>query len=185
VVLIDPAPLKCIPLATSRGELESDAGVHRRAGMRGAAAYLMMHTIGADLSFLNATDEGDLGVRLAAREAEVGLTPFSERAVLEKHRELRATAHLMDLAARYQYRSHTPEGNQQSTPVWLALAAEREDFFMSNAGLTREEAGADTARLLGSISHEITLPGTHIEVCQRCMIGEVDSFTDMLRSALS
>uniref|UniRef100_A0A6T8CXT1 Carrier domain-containing protein n=1 Tax=Prymnesium polylepis TaxID=72548 RepID=A0A6T8CXT1_9EUKA len=206
LVLIDPAPLNRSPLANSRDDPEYYDEFRRgRSGLRGAAAYLMMHTIGSDLDFLNETDEADLGVRLAARQAEVGLTPFSEGAVLEQQRELRATAHLLGLAARYQSESHalpstvggllsrvasrfrsrsSSDGGEQATRVWLALSAQREDFFMTNAGLTREEASADTARLFGNIVEEIALPGTHIEVCQRCMIGDVDAFTAMLRDAL-
>jgi len=189
IVLIDPAP-PIRPLS------------HVRApGMRGAAAYLALHGIGLDLAFLEDADDADLGVKLASRRAELGLAPFTERSVLEQQRELRASTHLLGLAAAYQSQADaqnypklakllsrvttaTPTTLSSASPVWLVLAAAREEFFVNSAGLTKEEASSNTARLYGSIADELTVPGDHLDVCSRCMIGDVEAFKRMLERAL-
>jgi len=170
--LIDPSP-PIRPLATAM----------KMPGVRGAAAYLALHTIDRDVAFLGEVQDADLGVRLAARQAELGLAPFTETAVLERQRELRASTHLLDLAAYFQSHGAGSYKIQSPVPVWLTLAAERQAFF-TEVGLTADEAGAAAARLYGNLADEVSVPGSHLEVCQRCMVGEVDDFNIMLCRAL-
>jgi thioesterase domain-containing protein len=179
LVLIDPVP----PI-----RVVSNA---HNPGVRGAATYLALHTTGLDLSFLQEVDDADLGIKLAARRTELGLAPFTERAVLEQQRELRATAHLLDLTTRFQSRmggdsassSASAHAISSTSPIWLVLATAREEFFVS-AGLSPSEASADMARLYGEIAEEITLTGSHLDICSRCMIGESQVFITMLQRAL-
>jgi len=170
IVLIDPMP----PVPLSRLP---------QPGVRGAATYLAMHGFDLDLTFLDEVADADLGMKLAARRAELGLVPFTEQSVLERQRELRAATHLLTLAASFQ--SEAAAIPPAVARVWLALSANRVDFFASNAGLSAEEAGRTTALRYGQIAREITVPGTHLEVCQRCMIGDLEAFNELLNLALS
>jgi len=169
IVLIDPSPPPLSPLPHVR-----------LPGVRGAAAYLAMHAFESDTAFLDDVNDDDLGVALAARRAEVGLTPFSPASVLERQRELRVTAQLLDLAAQFQAAPTERMARRSAVDVWLALATDRERFFIENAGLTHEEASANTARQYGDLAEEIVVEGNHLEVCQQCMVGQHAAFNAML-----
>uniref|UniRef100_A0A7S2HJZ0 AB hydrolase-1 domain-containing protein n=1 Tax=Haptolina brevifila TaxID=156173 RepID=A0A7S2HJZ0_9EUKA len=169
LVLIDPAPsvhLSKVPLP----------------GVRGAATYLAMHSIGFDLDFLEEVGDGDLAMKLAARRAELGLAPFTEQTVLENQRELRATTHLLNLATAYQTQPKLSIPSTESR-VWLTLSEGRPDFFLK-AGLTAAEASPAAAQKYGSIAQELIVPGGHLEVCQRCMIGDMVAFNELLQRAM-
>ena len=141
-----------------------------------------MHTVGSDVGFLDQVDDNDLALKLAARRAEIGAGPFTEQSVLERRRELRAAAHLLGLAASFQ--SAHAQAEPSPSPVWLVLSARREEFFTA-VGLGATEAGATQARLYGQVADEIMLAGSHLDVCQRCMIGDVIAFNAMLGRVLS
>ena len=75
-----------------------------------------------------------------------------------------------------------PSQPNMATPeTCLILSTGREEFFVESAGLTSIEASADTARLYDNIVQEVVVAGSHLEVCQRCMLGEVDEFQTILR----
>jgi len=130
---------------------------------------------------LDEVGDADLGMKLAARRAELGLSPFTERAVLERQRELRAATHLLDLTARFQSQASSIPSTESK--LWLILAEERADFYL-RAGFAMDEASPAAAQQYGSIAQELTMPGSHLEVCQRCMIGDHEAFNALLHQAL-
>ena len=112
VVLIDPAPLFW---------LSRDL---RPPGVRGASAYLALHTVGSDAGLLDEVDHTDH----SASQFE------------------RVATHLLDLAANFQARADDDDEASFSS-IWVVLASEREDEF-AGADLSLQQAGPAAARLM-------------------------------------
>jgi len=127
--------------------------------------------------------DADLGILLAERAAKLGLAPFTPATVLERQQELRAAKHLLDLASSYTGREAGPEAHLECL-VCLVVASEREDFFMQNCGLLREECGLAAARRYGRVVAELDVTITHLDLCVRCATGDLNEFNAMLRHLL-
>ena len=127
--------------------------------------------------------DADLGILLAERAAKLGLAPFTPATVLERQQELRAAKHLLDLASSYTGREAGPEAHLECL-VCLVVASEREDFFMQNCGLLREECGLAAARRYGRVVAELDVTIKHLDLCVRCATGDLNEFNAMLRHLL-
>ena len=150
-----------------------------------AAALFVGALISVDNSFEIdvSDDDADLGCQLAAFAADLGLAAFTPAAVRDRQRELRATTHMIDLAAMFTAQEDGT-ADDIDCKVCLSTASEREDFFMNVCHLTLAESEAATARLYGDVVEELTLSGTHMDVCARCVTGDVDAFNALLRRRL-
>jgi 3-oxoacyl-(acyl-carrier-protein) synthase/enoyl-CoA hydratase/carnithine racemase/acyl carrier protein/thioredoxin reductase len=178
LVLIDPAPLPVFRPWSSVMTNGSHARAHRLAGILG----------GSDLdTFKSELDRAvgdDLPVLLAERRAKLGFSPFTASLVLEANQELRVVKHLTDLHNSHVAHALGPEQRFHGD-LLLVLSSKREEFFMSEAGLSQQEAGADAARLYGHITRELSFVGDHIDVIARCLSNREPEFTGAVLQFLS
>jgi thioesterase domain-containing protein len=170
--LVEPRP-PIRPLSTSM-----EHGLH-------SAALFIGSIISGDDSFkVDVTaEDADYGCQLAGFAAERGLIAFTPAAVLDWQRLLRATTHIIDLAAIFTAQEDEVAADVK-LKVSLVTASEREHFFMNICHLTQEESGVAAARLYGDVVEELSLRGTHGAVCAKCVVGDVDEFNALLRRQL-
>ena len=90
---------------------------------------------------------------------------------------------MIDLAATFTSQEGGVEADVKCK-VCLVTASEREDFFMKVCHLTQEESEVATTRLYGDVVEELSLPGTHMAVCARCVSGDADEWNALLRRQL-
>ena len=180
ITLIDPAP----PIAP-----KVRPTAHQSQEELSAAMYVALHSVGAhDVDFLLSEDvlEEDLAVILAVKRAELGRVEWTMAAVQEQRKELRAATVLLGLVSDFDVRPWLPKSLEPCSSVFLVLASEREAFLVTS-GRTPIQSSSDRARLYSpgqQCSAELLMRGSHIDVCERCMLGADESFNAQLRLVL-
>ena len=110
-----------------------------------------------------------LYLRLLAERREVlGLAPFTERSVMESAQEILVASHLHWLEQRFV--ANPPSGVQRFYgDVLVVFASKREDFFVNKLGLTEVEASVYAIERYWNVVRQLTLEGSHHDVCMRCI----------------
>jgi hypothetical protein len=178
-VLIDPVPPFKKMLSKSVRDLR--AGAFYVAAFGPAQGSLTAEA-------LKDVAEEDLACTLASYHAQLGLKPFTLKAVIEQQRELHVASDMLALASLWL---NAPTGlwpaSLAPTEVMLVLASERQDDFGSSgfapdgSSFAPDETNAESTRAYAArCGHELLLGGDHVSVCRRAMAGASSAFNALL-----
>ena len=171
-VLIDPVPPFKKMLSNSVRDL--------RAGAAYVAAHGPAHG-SLTVDVLKDVAEEDLACTIASYHAQLGLKPFTLKALIEQQRELHVASDMIALISVW-HNSPTGLWRESLAPneVMLVLASEREDCFGPLGFSLEETSTASTRAYAARCRHELLLSGNHFSVCRFTMAGASHAFNALL-----
>ena len=123
--------------------------------------------------------EGELGMLLAERLAQLGLQPFNRATVNEANRRIEVFVHHFRLMLKALTGPLRPLSRATRVLVAMCGASEREDFFSELLSTAPGQADPQRVRAFygTSVVDELHCAGSHLEVAVRCATNREPTFT--------